>query len=276
MGTTWATLERELARRIPAVGTLRCAGESHRLRFDGSVLVAADHDESAERVLRALGAAPRPPCREAVRAWSRLEIGLPWELAGPDPFASPLRSPDLVARQREQLDALSGLDEGLRGVLVAAAAVRWFAEASPVVKDRVAPVVRDVLIARFDPSAPAAVGRVRAASDLPPWWLGAVDWTDDELATLRWWTNRLGRLDGIPDEGDDARDVVFRRCVAELPAVGVLSSSQVDERLRTVHWKPAVLRSVLAEAGWLVAAGEDGWTLSARGTPSGAPRPAGG
>jgi len=107
---------------VPSVSvTIDCLGERHRLTWRRGRLTAADHDESAERIVIALGGA-KAPCLEILDLWRAkkepymLGVGVDLEIAESDEhraFAERLGAP---------LHAISALPPAMRARCIAALA----------------------------------------------------------------------------------------------------------------------------------------------------------
>jgi hypothetical protein len=177
----------------------------HRLEVtgdEGDHLVPLDHDETAERVVVAVGGTP-PPCLQLVDLLPEVTGPRLWTaILAQHGRKSPPPPDDLLTRLPSQT---------LRRILANRLA-REFEHAGPAVQESVAKLGLALLAPTFE-LTPADVAKYELTRAFPRWDVGTRAWTDRELVQLdRWFRAAPG--DRLPHLAHLPTDPLARRAVA--------------------------------------------------------------
>lgn len=210
-----------------------CSGDTtHRLAIVGDGYEAADHDEQAEAVLRAVGGT-EPVCTRLVRAVAT---------------ATPA---DLWAALRTGEPVLAALPPAHLRVLLARALHREFEDAATAVRDSVAQLGL-ALLGDPPPATDSLLVKFQMTRELPHWDPGPGPWSDQELVLLHRCT-RWTPGDERPHLAHLPRNPIARHAVAVYAAwlldrtPRVLTDADLRAELSATHRNTKALTALLLE-----------------------------
>lgn len=236
---------RRLAAGPPA--EVPCSGAVHRLAFDGQVLDAEDHDETAEAVVSSLGGRP-PVCVEVVRAAAAADVPAWWAALG--------------SRARP----LAALPEAHVRFFLARGLLREFDGAGAAVRDAVAQLGL-ALLGEGAPAADTVRVKYQMTREFPRWETGPGPWSDKELVLLhRCFRGAAGEarphLVTLPTDAV-ARSAVARYVGGLLDPARVLGPDDLRAALAPTFRNVRALTSLLVAEGVLVPFDGGGYRVGA-------------